>query len=188
MTGWRSTVVAGACCLVLAGCSGTAAVPRVGSASDPNAASVGVTTYPAGNRPSVPDLTATTLQGRPFTLSQLGAGVTVINAWASWCEPCRAESPALATLAKQLEPTVHFIGLDESDSYAAAVKFAAKVGAVYPELSDTDGELLARLKLLPTRGIPSTLVLDSHHRVAARIVGPTTAAALAGVIEAARSS
>jgi thiol-disulfide isomerase/thioredoxin len=187
MKGWRLTVVAGVGCLVLVGCSGLGAVQRAGSSGDPNSAAVGVTLYAAGNRPSVPDLAGTTLQGKAFALSQLTAGVTVINAWASWCEPCRAESPELAALAKKLEPSVHFIGLDESDSHAAAVKFAAKVGAAYPELSDTDGTLLASLKLLPTKGIPSTLILDRQHRVAGRIVGPMTAAVLSGVIDAARS-
>lgn len=172
-------------CLILAGCAG-------GGTGKPRAAStgaaldqVGVTSYPPGKRPAVPPLSGTTLEGKRLSLSQFAGDVVVINVWASWCDPCRAESPMLARLATTAGPQVRFIGIDETDNHAAAVSFVASVHASYPELSDEDGSLLAGLRLLPTKGIPSTLVVDAQGRMAARVIGPVTAGTLTGLIAAA---
>jgi peroxiredoxin len=66
---------------------------------------------------------------------------------------------------------IDFIGLDEQDTTANAQAFAKKAGTDYPHLFDEKGELLASVKLLPTSGIPSTLVIDRKGRVAARVIG-----------------
>lgn len=143
---------------------------------------MGVTSYAPDQRSAVPALGGTTLDGKHLALSQYAGDVVVINVWASWCYPCRTESPVLARLAKSAGPHVHFVGIDESDGHAAAAKFVASVGATYPELRDDDGSLLGRLRLLPTKGIPSTLVVDAGGRMAGRVIGPVTEAALTRLI------
>jgi len=162
-------------CAVLAGCgAATGAGARVsGPASgDPAGSGVGVTTYPVGQRPTIPDLSGSTLGGSSLAISSLRGKVVVLNVWASWCEPCRAESPALARVARDTAAAgVRFVGVDEQDRPEPARSFAASAGTTYPHLVDADGTMLASLRLVPSSGIPSTLVIDGTGHVAARVIG-----------------
>jgi len=156
---------------VLTGCTSSSGLGSP-AATNPNQAGVGTSTYSSGQRPSVPVLTGKTLDGSSLSTSTYLGKVLVLNAWASWCEPCQEESPALARIAgKVKELGVQFVGLDEEDTIANATAFAAKAGTSYPHLFDDKGDLLASLRQLPTSGIPSTLVLDRQGRVAARVIG-----------------
>ena len=104
-----------------------------------------------------------------------GAGVVVINVWASWCTSCRAESAAIAAVAAEMRgQPVQFLGIDEQDSESAARSFLATTGTTYPQVTDSDGDVLHALPLLPETGIPSTLLLDPRGRMAARVIGPVT--------------
>jgi thiol-disulfide isomerase/thioredoxin len=127
------------------------------------------------DRRPAPDVSGTTLEGSKFALHDVAGNVVVINVWASWCEPCRAESPVLAHLERRLTAQkVRFVGIDETDTKTSATRFVASTGARYPQLVDSDGALLGQLTLLPQKGIPSTLILDRHHRMAARVIGQVT--------------
>ena len=145
---------------------------------------VGETAYPVQDRRLAPDLSGVTLDGRLLSLRGLGrSAVVVINVWASWCGPCRSESPALAAEARVLQGLgVRFLGLDEEDRTVAAKAFAVSAGEIYPSLIDHDGAMLRRLTLLPPQGIPSTLVLDRSGRVAARVIGTVTRAQLHRIV------
>ena len=100
----------------------------------------------------------------------------VLNVWASWCEPCRAESPDLARIARDTAAAgVRFVGVDEQDRPDPARSFAASAGTTYPHLVDADGTLLSSLRLVPSSGIPSTLVIDGAGHVAARVIGAVDA-------------
>ena len=82
----------------------------------------------------------------------------------------------LAGLDRQLAAQgVRFVGIDETDTTTSARQFVASAGVRYPQLLDSDGALLGQLPLLPQKGIPSTLILDRHRRMAARVIGPVTA-------------
>jgi thiol-disulfide isomerase/thioredoxin len=188
---WRvglSAAVVG--CVLLAGCSSTTGVGHV-AATTPGGGSIdaiGVTTYAPGQRPSIPDLSGPTLDGSTLSLSSLKGHVVVLNAWASWCDPCRNESPALGRLAKQTAGLgVRFVGIDEQDTPDSARKFAASAGTTYPHLIDEDGSMLGSLRLVPPAAIPSTLVLDRSGLVAGRIIGPIDATSLAALIRAVAS-
>jgi len=158
--------------LLLAGCATSrGSGPRAAASGAP-----GTTVYPAADRRPVPDVTASTLDGRSLSVRDLtGSGVVVINVWASWCTSCRAETAAIAAVAAEMSGRpVQFLGIDEQDSAAAARHFLVDAGTTYPQLTDTEGDVLHTLSLLPQTGIPSTLLLDPEGRMAARVIGPVS--------------
>lgn len=139
------------------------------------AESPGVSRIAISDRQPAPPLSGTTLKGSRFALDDVAGNVVVLNVWASWCAPCRDESPVLAGLERQMAGrNVRFVGIDETDTTSSAIRFVASTGATYPQLVDSDGNLLGQLRLLPQKGIPSTLILDRHGRMAARVIGPVT--------------
>ncbi len=78
---------------------------------------------------------------------------------------------------------VVFVGIDEADTTSAGRAFATSAGMTYPSFVDPDGALLSKLKVLPQMGIPSTLVLDTSGRIAARVIGPTNATELKQLLD-----
>jgi peroxiredoxin len=85
-------------------------------------------------------------------------------------------------LARAVGTRLRVVGIDERDSSGSARSFATSRGVTYPSLSDPEGELLADLPMLPQVGVPSTLFLDAHGRVAARVIGPVDARVLRRII------
>lgn len=172
--------------VALSGCSRAAndAGVRVG-APPSDSTTVGVTYLPPDQRTSAIALTGTTLTGEPWTTSSLTQKVLVVNVWASWCGPCRAEAPILAALSgKYASQGVQFVGVDTRDSDVNGEAFTKTFAIPYPSLSDRSGQLLLALSgSLPPSAIPSTLVLDRQGRVAGRIIGPVTGSGLGALIE-----
>lgn len=115
------------------------------------------------------------LGGGADALRALRGRPVVVNAWASWCNPCRAEFPILASVAAGYRGRVAFRGLDVSDSAGAARRFLAGHPLGYPSYSD-DGGRLAR-SLAPLQGLPTTFFLDARGRVTYVHTGPYTSAA-----------
>ena len=136
-------------------------------------------------RRDTPDLTGTTLAGEPFALSDHLGEVVVLNVWASWCAPCRAEAKPLQAVSEELEAKgVQFVGLNTRDSQAAADAFVDRFGLTYPSVVDTDGSLqLLFHETLPPAAIPSTIGIDRQGRVAGRAIGEVDRSRLLGLIE-----
>jgi len=172
-------VVLAAAGSVLVGCSTQSA----GTSSNRGDV-VGETYFPPGDRESAPALSGDTLNGSHYALESARGRVLVVNVWASWCVECRKESRGLGRLSAAFSPTlVRFVGIDEHDTNETGRAFAAASGTTYPQLVDPDGTLLARLTLLPSLGIPSTLVIDRAGRMAGRIIGAADETALRKLIE-----
>ncbi len=126
-----------------------------------------------------PKISGMTLLGSQYKFD--GGKVAVVNVWASWCSPCRAEEPALSALAKKYSE-VEFIGILTRDNPVNAEAFVRKREIPYPTLID-DSILVGFRKSLPANAIPSTVVLDKDGNVAARISGAVTVASLSELIE-----
>ena len=154
-----------------------------------NSSQVASKSYVAGNgtvtfidskdRKLGPTFSGLTLDGENFELPH--GGVVVINVWASWCAPCRAEAPTLAALARKYKGAV-FLGILTRDSEVAARAFQSRFDLPYPTLVD-DSVLLKFRDTLSANAIPSTILIDKKGRVAARISGEITVASLSELIE-----
>lgn len=138
-----------------------------------------VTVLAKADRKPAPVITGKTLDGSTFTAN---TGVRVVNLWASWCAPCRAEAPTLARLSKEFDGKAQFVGLLTRDNAASASAFVAKFGLPYPTIND-EGLILNFAGSLPPNAIPTTIVIDKQGRVAARLSGEVTDASLSGVLK-----
>lgn len=174
---------------LLAGCAqGSSAGERVVTdvAEQGYVSGDGTTTIVAeGDRVPAPALAGTTLDGKPFALADHVGEVVVLNVWASWCAPCRAEADDLQAVSEELaDAGVQFVGLNTRDSAAPANAFVERFGLSYPSVVDTDGSLqLLFHDTLPPAAIPSTVVIDRQGRVAARAIGEVDRSRLLGLIE-----
>ena len=144
----------------------------------------GVATFiPQADRKPAPAVSGPTLDGKNFTAES--GKVLVLNVWASWCSPCRAEAPALEELSTS-HPEVKFLGVLTRDSLVAARAFVNRFGITYPSLTD-DAILLKFHGQLTPNAIPTTLIIDSKGKIAARISGEITYSALEDLIKRVKS-
>ena len=126
-----------------------------------------------GERPPAPPLKLPPLDGDgpPQTLADYRGKVVVLNVWASWCTPCRDESPLLERWHKKIAPkggTV--LGVDVQDIDSDARKFIKEFGLTYPQLRDKEGDdMRADWGAV---SYPETFVIDRQGRVAALVRGP----------------
>lgn len=145
-----------------------------------------VETIPVTDRAEPVALSGTLVDGGTWdSATARGRDVVVVNVWGSWCAPCVAEAPDLqkvwAGLQSEGKP-VQFMGIDFREGPASGAAFAKKAGITYPSLSDKPGLLILALQgKAPT--VPTTLVLDTQGRIAARVNGPVTASTLRGLVD-----
>lgn len=172
----KKTALVLASLLLLTGCSNGGASKAEESFI---AGSGAVTKIKVGNRISAPAISGMTLSGKNFTFTK--GRVAVVNVWASWCSPCRAEEPTLSALSQKYAD-VQFIGILTRDNPVNAEAFNRKRGTPYPTLID-DSILIGFRKSLPANAIPTTVVIDRDGNVAARISGSVTVASLSNLIE-----
>ena len=171
------------CAAALTGCGSSSAAASADSGFVAGDGSLVV--LPESERKPAPSIVGETLDGGRFDLSDHLGEVVVLNVWASWCAPCRAEAPTLAAVSADMAPQgVQFVGLDTRDSDATARGFLDRFGIDYPNVIDRDGRLqLLFGDSLPPQAIPSTVLVDRQGRVAARALGKVSESSLRGLIE-----
>ncbi len=174
-----ATVVAGGAMVLAAAC--TTSAPGTGTKGY-IAGNGAVTIIDEGDRQPAPRLDGESLDGGAISLGGSPGQVTVVNIWAQWCAPCRAEADDLVEAAQQL-PDVRFFGIDIRDNRAAAQAFVRANDIPYDSLFDPDGDsLLAFYDIVTIQSPPTTLVIDEQGKVAAIVSGELTASTLVGLV------
>ncbi|STD02889.1 Thiol-disulfide oxidoreductase resA [Dermatophilus congolensis] len=144
---------------------------------------------PADQRKTPITLNGKLLDGTPWNITDNRGKITVLNIWGSWCQPCQNEAPQLekARAPYNKDPNIQFIGINVGESPETGSAAAKAWGLTYPSLTDPERKLASSLNGL-ANATPTTLVIDTQGRVAARISGAlATASTLTGLIDDVRN-
>ena len=120
----------------------------------------------------VPDFVLPPIEGREDGLASadLKGQVSLVNVWASWCVPCRAENPLMVELAATGLVPIH--GINYKDRPADALDFLAELGDPFTRIgADVSGRVAIDWGVY---GVPETYVIDAEGRIAYKHVGPFT--------------
>src|SRR5712692_10153257 len=120
---------------------------------------------------TAPDFTLNTAGGGPVTLSAYRGKVVIVNLWASWCGPCRAEMPAIQQVYvanRDRGLAVLAVNSTFQDSVSDVQAFAQNLGLTFPILLDLDGAVSRRYLL---RALPSTFFIDRKGMIRTVVFG-----------------
>ena len=159
--------------LLIGGCADAATPASPLSAAAEAAAKSEFTIIAPEQRALFPAWSGTDLDGYAWNTSTLGARYTVVNFWASWCQPCVDEWPELQAAFAE-HPDVNFLGINTMDELAAARAFIKQYPSQYRQLPDGTAHILKGLTGIPNSTLPTTIILDDTRRVAAWKSGPLT--------------
>jgi thiol-disulfide isomerase/thioredoxin len=167
--------------LVLTGCSSTAddlaSQYTAGDSKGYIAGDGSVTEIPVDERGESVTFEGTVEDGSTVSSADYAGEVVVVNFWYASCAPCRAEAPDLKAVSEKFAGEgASFLGVNVRDQAASAIAFNESYEIEYPSVMDVeDGRMqLAFSGSIPPNAVPTTLVLDSSGRVAARILGQVT--------------
>ena len=168
----------------IAGCgarAGSPAAPASAAAATPSPFQDCAGLTGGGATADLPDLRLPCFTGgRPVRVADL-RGPAVINIWATWCAPCRAELPAMQRLADRAGSRLRVIGVDAGDSREAAASFGADHKITLPTLYDRDRRLVGALG---RTALPVTVFLDASGKRFVYNLLPPDDARLADLVRA----
>ncbi len=127
---------------------------------------------------TAPDMTLELLDGRQVTLSDLRGKVVLVNLWATWCPPCRAEMPAIEKTYQTFKSQgveVLAVNATTQDSESAVTAFIKDNALTFPVALDRSGEVSNRYAL---SGLPSSFFIDRKGIIRAVVVGGPMSEAL----------
>ncbi|MBC8503947.1 MAG: TlpA family protein disulfide reductase [Anaerolineales bacterium] len=124
-----------------------------------------------------PDFTLETLEGELMTLSELRGSPVLINLWASWCGPCRAEMPAMQRIHEKYgdEFIILAVNATHQDSPNAAAAFVSELGLTFPILLDHDGSVSTQYQL---RSLPTSFFVNRDGIIEEVVIGGPMSEAL----------
>lgn len=128
-----------------------------------------------------PPFAFTTFDGKRIALGDLAGKPVVLNFWASWCTPCRAEMPYFETTYQSYrERDVVFLGLAVQDNVADSQAFLREVGVTYPTGPDDGNAITLRYQVT---GMPTTFFITPDGRVVRRWIGAISEEQLVTMVE-----
>lgn len=140
-----------------------------------------VGTWQDGNDVPAPDFSLATLEGDTLRLSDLRGQIVVLNFWATWCAPCRKETPAFVELHQEFEEQgVQFIGVSVDEFSADVRSFVEEFGVTYP-IGIDDGRVQPRYKEIT--GYPTTYLINRRGQIEQYMPGALSREALRPVLE-----
>jgi peroxiredoxin len=108
--------------------------------------------------------------GRPARLADYKGKVVLLNVWATWCQPCRIEMPAMERLSQRLTGTdfhIVAVSIDKDDSTVVSA-FAKELGLTFDILHDRAGKIQQTYQ---TTGVPESFVIDRHGVIVKKVIG-----------------
>jgi cytochrome c biogenesis protein CcmG/thiol:disulfide interchange protein DsbE len=134
--------------------------------------------------PLAPTVDRAAADGR-IALAELRGTPVVLNFWASWCDPCRAEAPVLERAWRDASRLgVLFVGLDMQDVRDDAREFLREFAITYPNVHEAGKETSRRYGVT---GLPETFFISERGQIVAHIIGALNAGQLRAGVAAARS-
>jgi peroxiredoxin len=130
-----------------------------------------------------PDFSLNTAEGQTIHLADLVGQPVIVNFWASWCPPCRAEMPALQTVYEDYQGQIHLLAVNatQQDKIESALAFVAENGLTFPILLDSTGAVYRQYAIT---SLPTTFFIRADGTIAEVVVGgPLTEAGLRKRIE-----
>lgn len=127
---------------------------------------------------TAPDFTLTSLDGTEYTLSELKGQAVLVNLWATWCPPCRAEMPAIEKMYQEYKDrglVVLAVDMTYQDDPQKVAPFAQEYGLTFPILLDQAGVVGSAYQL---RSLPSSYFIDRFGIIQEVIIGGPMAEAL----------
>jgi thiol-disulfide isomerase/thioredoxin len=150
-------------CLLISGFSFFSPVFAAPQQEQPQAIDPQPTIRFVRNPDPAPDFKLASLDGKPLTLADSHGKVVLLNFWATWCGPCRAEIPDLVALQNKYKDRLQILGLVVDDDDPGAIKrFVAEFAINYPVALANDE---VRLQYGGVAALPTSFVLDAEGRV-----------------------
>ncbi|MBI5842310.1 MAG: TlpA family protein disulfide reductase [Chloroflexi bacterium] len=118
-----------------------------------------------------PDFTLNTMDGQVYTLSKLRGNAVLINLWATWCPPCRAEMPAIEKVYQEYKDQgfiVLAVNAANQDDIAAVTPFLDQYSLTFPVVLDVSGDASAKYQL---QSLPSSYFIDRQGIIREVIIG-----------------
>ncbi len=135
---------------------------------------------PASERKAGDDITLPDINGGRWSLAEQRGRVVLVNYWATWCPPCRAETPGLVRLANEYTAKgLEVVGISLDEDLTAVREFMAEYRISYPILLPSGTSNLTMM----IESIPVTLLYDRRGRVAKRYVGAVSETTLRRDVE-----
>lgn len=106
-----------------------------------------------------PDFTLTTIQGEERTLSNYRGRPVILNFWATWCPPCRAEIPFFQQSQLKYNGRAIIWGIDQAEPLSLVAPFVAELAMTYPILLDLESEVSDSYRVI---ALPTTFFIDSN--------------------------
>ncbi|MGD8207462.1 MAG: TlpA disulfide reductase family protein [Thiohalocapsa sp.] len=124
---------------------------------------------PMAERPPAPELDLSGIDGVRYRLADMRGRPVIINFWATWCPPCRAEMPSMQRAWEMVEGEgIEMLGINVGEDEAAVREFAERMDLDFPLPMDPDS---AVAQSWPMTGLPTTFVVDPEGRIVYRAQG-----------------